>query len=112
MKRMQMCRRLMWRDAGLVRSAEGLGRAVSRLEAIARAREAALASDHGTPRHVAPGEPRPRWAPSSRARRSGARKAVAGTGVPTFRSQTIYTGRFMEVQIGSAKCKEVLSAEC
>jgi L-aspartate oxidase len=39
---------LMWRDAGLVRSAEGLGRAVSRLEAIARSREAALASGHGT----------------------------------------------------------------
>jgi L-aspartate oxidase len=39
---------LMWRDAGLVRSAEGLGRAVSRLEAIARGREAALASGHGT----------------------------------------------------------------
>ena len=39
---------LMWRDAGLVRSAEGLGRAVSRLEAIARSREAALTSGHGT----------------------------------------------------------------
>ena len=39
---------LMWRDAGLVRSAEGLGRAVSRLEAIARSREATLTSGHGT----------------------------------------------------------------
>ncbi len=40
---------LMWHDAGLVRSAEGLVRAVSRLDAIARGRETALASGHGTP---------------------------------------------------------------
>ena len=39
---------LMWHDAGLVRSAEGLARGVSRLEAIARSRETALASGHGT----------------------------------------------------------------
>jgi L-aspartate oxidase len=41
--------RLMWRDAGLVRSAEGLSRAASQLAALAHTREATLASAHGTP---------------------------------------------------------------
>ena len=39
---------LMWRDAGLVRDAEGLSRAASWLEAIASARERALEGEHGT----------------------------------------------------------------
>ena len=82
---------VMWEGAGLVRDAEGLGRAVALVGDASRRLELALAA--ASPRAGGNRRRLRSWRGWSRARRSAAKRAAVAIGVRTFPRATIGTGR-------------------